>query len=377
MNPLSPRPLIVNLARRFGGAEVRVLHLVDQLGPKRCQVACLSNSPLAERLRNAGFAPLEISSRKLDTRIAARLAAIIQEGQYTVVDAHNVQSYAWVSLAARSLNPRPALIATIHSSTRLEQKNPLKGAAYESLTRLSVAQFDRVITVSQCLCQELQKYLPAERIARVPNGIMTRRAAPGTTIQIRHELGIADSSPLIGTLGRLENAKGIDILLWALKKLLADWPNLHCVLIGEGRMEAQLKQFAIKHQLEKNVHFAGFRNESAHLLEALDIFVLPSRTEGIPFALLEACAAARPVVASRVGGVPEVINDGQTGLLVEPENADQLAKAIDSLLGMPLLAQAMGRRAAQDVAIRFGMEQMVAGTLDAYTQAMQTARSSQ
>lgn len=374
----APRPLLIDLARRFGGAEVRVLQLAEAFGPGGCQVACLQGSPLAARLREVGFAPLEFAGKKSDPRLAAFLSQAASRGSYDVIDAHNVQSHFWGALARKH---GFASVATVHSSTRMEHPGKLKGQLYELLERLTLARFDQVITVSHFLCGELRGFgIPSERIHRVPNGIAaslptpTERAAFRQTV--RAELGIPSGAPLIGTAGRLEPAKGYDLLLQAVDRLRAGYPDLRCVIAGSGSLEQELKTAAQALGLDGRVIFTGFRTDIPRLLLAMDIFALPSRTEGIPYALLEASAAGLPVVASRVGGVPEIICDGQAGLLVAPEQVEALAAALDRLLREPELAAQMGRRAAADTAAQFTLEAMVAGTCRAYEAAAARRKAS-
>jgi glycosyltransferase involved in cell wall biosynthesis len=140
-------------------------------------------------------------------------------------------------------------------------------------------------------------------------------------------------------------------------------------------MLPELREFVQRHELQTQVVFAGFRNDVAQLLEALDVFVLPSITEGIPIALLEACACARPIVASRVGGVPEVIRHGESGLLVDVGDVAGLAGAIDGLLNNRALAQRLGCQAAADVTARYSTSQMVRDTWQAYELALRDRRA--
>lgn len=365
------RPLIVDLARYFGGAEVRVLDLATALGPESCQIACLKGSPLAERARAAGFLPLELPDSKATPRIALTLAGMVRQSGFNIVDAHNVQSYLWGCLSMMMLSERPAIVATVHSSTRMEHRSRLKGVLYEMIERWTVPKFDHIVTVSSYLCSELMGWnIATDRISLVPNGVRLNGVATGERHTVRRELGLSSADRVVGTVGRLEPAKGLSYLLQAIETLMPEWPQIKCVIVGDGRLAAELRGFVVSHGLHDHVLFTGFRSDARRLLEAFDVFALPSLTEGIPIALLEACACARPIVASRVGGVPEVISDGRSGRLVDARDVAGLANAIDALLRDESLARWMGQQAAADVATRYSMRSMVNGTWQAYEAAL-------
>lgn len=368
MTGSSLQPLLIDLARRFGGAEVRVLQLAAAFGPGRCQVVCLQGSPLAARLKETGFSPLEYHGKKSDPRLAHFLWQFLRQNPAAVIDAHNVQSYLWGALVRKQ---SLAAVATVHSSTRMEHPGVLKGWLYETLERLTLPRFDRVITVSQFLCSELRGFgIPADRIHRLPNGILLHAPPPEARAaarrEVRAELGIPTGAPVIGAVGRLEPAKGLDLLLEAVGSLRSSHPELRCVIAGSGSQEALLKAAAQQRGLDGHVCFTGFRADIPRLLSAIDVFVLPSRTEGIPYALLEASAAGLPIAASRVGGIPEIIRDGQAGLLVAPEQAGALAAAIDRLLREPALAAQLGAQAAADTAAQYPLDSMIDGTWQTY-----------
>ena len=364
-----PRPLIVDLARYFGGAEVRALDLAIALGPADCQIACLRGSPLAQRAWAAGFSPLELTDGKTNPHTSLTLARIARQGSFNIIDAHNAQSHLWGYLT-RLTGERPALVATVHSSVQMEHSRP-KGLLYEMIERWTVPRSDHAITVSNYLRSELMGWGIAEdRISLVPNAVGPGRAAQGERETTRRELGLGRADQVIGTVGRLEPAKGLHYLLQAMEVLVPKWPHIKCVIVGDGRLAPQLREFAASRGLGAHVVFTGFRSDIPRLLEAFDVFALSSVTEGIPIALLEAGRCARPIVASRVGGVPEVICHGQSGLLVEAGDVAGLATAIDTLLRQEPLAQLLGRQAAEIVANRHSLSAMITGTRQAYAAAL-------
>jgi glycosyltransferase involved in cell wall biosynthesis len=372
LNTPRHRILVVDLARYFGGAEVRVLQLAKEIGPKDCRVVCLEGSPLAKRLNEAGLAPYELHEDKINPRLAISLRNILNEDNFDIVDTHNVQSRGWLAAILPGLKKRPALVATVHSSVHQEHRRNLKGVFYQYVERSLLPGFDHVVTVSAYLCSELIGWkLNPELVSVVPNGVELKRAARREGLETRLELGLKPDDCIVGSVGRLEPAKGHLYLLEAVARLLSDWPQIHCVIIGEGRSHKKLLQHAKSLGLIDRVHITGFRDDIPRFLEAFDVFALPSLTEGIPIALLEACACAKPVVASRVGGVPDVITDGHSGRLVTPGDASALASAIDALLRDRKLAEDLGNQAEQDVANRYSVANMIYCTTQAYQAAMQ------
>ena len=239
------------------------------------------------------------------------------------------------------------------------------------MERSLLSGYDQVVTVSAYLRSELIGWkLRPERVSVVPNGVELGRATSGEGLEIRHELCLTPDDCIIGSVGRLEPAKGHLYLLEAIARLLPRWPQTQCVIVGEGRLHETLLQHAKRLGLNDHVHIAGFQDDVPRFLEAFDIFTLPSLTEGIPFALLEACACAKPVVASRVGGVPEVITDGQDGLLVEPGDIPGLASAINTLLSDRKLATCLGEQAKLNMAEHFSLAEMVNRTTQSYQAAL-------
>ncbi len=364
--------LIVDLARFFGGAEVRVMQLASAFGPQMCQVAVLQGSPLSKRVRAAGLQPIEIAAGKTNLFISRRLAEWLREGFFTLVDAHNVQSYFWTVLALRKMDPRPALVATIHSSTGIEYAGTVKGSFYRTVERWAEPHFDRVITVSEYLRDAMIKdKVPANLISAVPNATQMKPASRAEGLALRQELGIRPDERVIGTVGRLELAKGQDLLLQAVAGLRQEHGNVRCLIAGSGRLEPVLKRQAAELGIEDLVIFTGFRKDVPQVLAAMDIFALPSRTEGIPIALLEACISSLPVVAARVGGVPEVIHHAENGLLVEPVDPGDLSDALGTLLDDEALAKRLAAQASIDIPIRFSLDEMVYGTRQAYAAALE------
>ena len=197
-----------------------------------------------------------------------------------------------------------------------------------------------------------------DKLFIIPNGIRVQDyAVPLARVEFCREFGIASGKKIVGSVGRLTRQKGYDVLLNAIAQL--DTMPVELVLIGEGEEHLALVQQATELGLQ-NVHWAGYRRDVPKLLGALDVYVQPSRFEGMPNALLEAMAAGCPIVATAVDGSRELIRDGMDGWLVSPEDAQALANAIHAALTSGTDAKSRAHTAQQRAQSMYGLEQMVA-----------------
>jgi glycosyltransferase involved in cell wall biosynthesis len=198
-----------------------------------------------------------------------------------------------------------------------------------------------------------------DRIRVIPNGVSVEIFSnPISQTLLREKLSLPKTGWLLGTVGRLTKQKGIDILLHALS--LTSNRDFNLVIFGTGGDEARLRALAVKLGLESYVHFAGYRRDLPTLLGALDLYVHPARFEGMPNAMLEAMAAACPIIATAVDGNRELIDDGKHGWLISSESPKELAKAIDKALSNPKEARRRGALAHERAREEFSINSMVA-----------------
>lgn len=229
---------------------------------------------------------------------------------------------------------------------------------------------ERVIAISPAVCEHLQKdfNLDPQRIVLIKNGI-DLEDFPAVSAQTketnRRAFGLEDE-PTIGIIARLSSVKGHDVLIAAMKKVAAQFPRARLLVVGKGRLEKELKRLVETSHLLENVRFYPVVNQSAEMLSLFDVFVMPSRQEGLGLSVMEAQAAGLPVVASKVGGLPSLIEDGRTGLFVPPENANLLAEAILLLLRNKDKAKEMGERARGFIQKEFSAQRMVEETVEVY-----------
>jgi glycosyltransferase involved in cell wall biosynthesis len=228
------------------------------------------------------------------------------------------------------------------------------------LVRATVGVADAVIINSPHTREFAVKFegVRPESIVYIPNGMQVGDYWESIDFEsLRNELGVPRNGLLLGTVGRLTEQKGIDILLHALSHLNSY--EAHLVVVGAGEMETKLRALTARLGLESRVHFIGYRADVPRLLGVFDLYVHPARFEGMPNALLEAMATARPIVATQVDGNRELIEDGVHGWLVPPENPDALATAVAAALRDRDEARRRGIAARQRVADHFSLDAMI------------------
>jgi glycosyltransferase involved in cell wall biosynthesis len=327
----------------------RLLHVVDGLdtgGLERfvCDLA-LSQHAAGQKVavfslnRTAGFrAELEaggvevIQGRKrggFDRALIRHLRGVLRERAIEIVHSHNFVPNYYAALAALGL--RCALVNTCHNmGTRLRQRR------LRWFYRLSLLRTARIATVGEAARTHLVSagLLPAARTIAVDNGIPVQRFARGEAARAkaREALGLPLDAPVLGCVGRLVALKNHALLIGVLPELRARFAGLQLLLIGDGPLRAELAEQAQGLGLRDCVHFAGDRSDVATLLAGLDVFVQPSRTEGLSIALLEASAAGCAIVASRVGGNPEIVADGERGRLFASDDGEGLRTLLRELL---------------------------------------------
>jgi glycosyltransferase involved in cell wall biosynthesis len=227
----------------------------------------------------------------------------------------------------------------------------------------------RFVAISEAIRRILADFgIDPERIRTVHSGIDLGRTAPGAGVVVRRELGIAPTETLVGNVAHLADHKGQRYLVEAIPSVLSVHPQARFVIVGEGELEHDLKTRAASLSLGDRLVFAGFRADVAAVIDALDVFVMPSHLEGLGTVVLDALAARKPVVATAAGGIPEVIRDGHHGLLVPPKDPQALARGIVRLLDDPDLSQRLGKAGRGRVEKCFSVETMVQGNLSVYAE---------
>lgn len=361
-----PPVMIVDLSKRFGGADVRVLQLAAALRASRVPfvVATLSGSPLHRRLAAAGHPRLAIARRRGDPRIVLDLVRVLRREGFGVVDAQNPQSQLWALLAGLVARV-PVRVSTVHSQYMAEHGGSARGRFYEGVLRVNRLLGGRFVVVSEPTRAYVASIgVPAGRTALIPNAVPPAEPDPAGRAAVLGDWP-ADSL-VVGVVARLEPVKGVADLIEAVALAAPDLPRLRLLVVGDGRSREALEAQAAGLGLADRIRFTGFRDDVGTLLSGLDVFCLPSHSEGLPFALLEACAHRLPLLVTGVGGMDDLLDDGQTARVVRPADPADLARGLRALAASPEDAAAMAERAHRMVAERFSLDAMVAATLDAY-----------
>jgi glycosyltransferase involved in cell wall biosynthesis len=217
--------------------------------------------------------------------------------------------------------------------------------------------------------------VPRERVETVHEGIDVEHVAATPAVNIHEAFWLPHHAPVVGNVAALVAHKGQRHLIEAARRVVSDMPDARFVILGEGELRESLEQLVRHHRLEKHVLLPGFRTDVIGCIKGFDVFAMSSVTEGLGTSLLDAMACARPIVATRAGGIPEIVEDGATGLLVNPRDEDALAGAIVGLLRDEPLRRRLADAGCRRVHERFTVERMVRRTADVYARVAGTRRA--
>jgi glycosyltransferase involved in cell wall biosynthesis len=350
--------LVVGLG--VGGTEAHVLELASRLDSKKFDVVVCSLKALGvlgHELQARGIRVISLQGKgKFDFRVLARLRDVIAQEQPDLV-----QSFLfWANVAARVLglaHRKMFVVSSYHDEVVQE------GWWERLVDRLTMRWTRKIVCCSEAVRRSVESAIGGNpsQFAVIPFGVEASQYS-GHALASREEIGLPGGRPLIGTVCRLvEPKKGLTVLLEAVAKIKQDGaaPDFQLVIVGEGPAEQDLRAQAVRLGIDAHIVFLGVRRDVHRVLPLLDVFVLPSLYEGFGIAILEAMAAARPVVATTVGGIPEFVRDGETGMLVKPGDAVSLAQALALLLSQPARACRMGLKGQQIVRESFGIADVV------------------
>jgi glycosyltransferase involved in cell wall biosynthesis len=354
--------LPIDTARTWRGGQQQVLLTVlglRELGHRAALVA----HPEGELRRRAAeghdLVPLAPRS-EIDLGAAWRLARVLRDLGPEIVHAHDAHGVALASLALSlgRLAPAPLLIASRRVDFHLQGN---------SFSRWKYRQVDGFIAASEAIRAMLvADGIAPGRVVTVHEGIDIDRVTAGPPAAIHAELWLPTHAPVVGNVAALVPHKGQRHLIEAAALVVREVPDARFVILGEGELRPALERQIRELRLDKHVILAGFRPDVLAFHRAFDVFVMSSVTEGLGTSLLDAMASSRAIVATEAGGIPEVVVDGETGLLVPPRNHQAMAAAIVRLLKDPALRERLGRAGFERVRSRFSAARMVDQTLDVY-----------
>jgi glycosyltransferase involved in cell wall biosynthesis len=344
---------------------------VGSLGP-------LVESSVSESLRAAGVPIFEAHAANLhDVAAYRRLRNFVVAQQIDVVHAHLTYSATWSALVSRSTNvPSIASLHVAAATTRAQKPSLRYRLAVDARDRVMRFAVNRwatyVVTVSEALRQTYLESggLDASKVLVVHNGIDTARFhRDGAEVRARleREYDIPPSLPIAVTVAVLRPRKGIEVLFDAIERI----PGVIFLIVGDGPIAAELRAAAGARGIADRIRWTGFRSDVDAILPGCDLFVHPSLEDAFPTVLLEAMAAGLPVVASRVGGIPEIVQDGVTGCLVPAGDPDLLAEAIRRLLSDRERLQRMKRDAPAIAESRFSTAAWLRRLDDVYASAVE------
>jgi glycosyltransferase involved in cell wall biosynthesis len=377
---VNPIPTVVHLviSLAHGGLERLVVDWTNARNrryPGSTTVRCLdAPGDMAGQVRGSAVVCLNAERSRFpwDRRAVQRLTAEIRERRAVVLHSHNLAAQQYAVLAAMGTSMR-------HVNTRHGTDVQFLRFRDRLRSRLLTAFTDRMVAVSEATAEAMRRYegIPRSRIRVVPNGIALPPSSPAAEMTtLRTRLGIPADAVVIGSVGRLAAVKGYDRLLRAVARWDAGGGSpgrresrgpaeseMVVLLVGDGPERASLEALAAQMGIADRVVFAGFQPEARQFYPLMDLFVLPSRSEGLPVAMLEAMAAEVPVMATAVGEVPAILGDGAFGALLPADEA-LWPEAIRRQLAPPGLQTA--RERARGAAARVHEAYSLEHTLDAY-----------
>ncbi len=337
---------LINQLIDTGGAERFALGLATHLPSDRFELwACSTRGAepgALEMLRAAGVGHIHLGrASKLDVHRFRGLVSLLRSRRFDVLHAHMFGSNLWGALIGRACGV-PVILA--HEQTWSYQGEPLRRFLDGQVIGRLVTRFIAVSTLDAQRMVSVEN-VPAEKVVMIPNAYVPRPGSPPT--DLRGELGLDGDTPLLAVVSVLRPQKALTVLLDAYPTVREAVPDVHLVIAGDGECRAQLELHADQLGIADRIHFLGRRDDVDAILRAADLAVMSSDFEGTPLVAYECIANGTPLVATRVGGLPDIVEDGRTGRLIPPRDPPALAAAIVELLRDPARRAQMARAAAQ------------------------------
>lgn len=300
-----------------------------------------------------------------------QLVRIVRKQDIDIIHCQRHKCTVYGTLVAWIAGKRVKVITTVHGLNRT------RTLGRKFLNRVLFNRISRIIAVSKAVRSDIletNRVSSPDKVITVYNGIDAEQFGASSTIQqeVRSRLDLVDKEAFVfGTVGRLTKVKGQAVLLKAFARVCQQYPRSCLVLAGKGPLEIELRNLAAKLNIEKHVIFLGHRKDIPDVLRAYDVFVLPSFSEGLCLALLEAMASGIPVIASRVGGIPEILNGPGLGMMVPPSSVEELAFAMERFCGMDQVKRdEIGKALRDRVLDEFTKEKMISAMSKEYIAVM-------
>ena len=355
----------IDTAKTWRGGQNQVLQLVtglSALGHPTWLVAHARGElkrRAQEGLRFVGFAPRS----EFDVQAAWQLGRVLRDVKPDVVHAHDPMGVALAAMALQMQNgspPRPLVVAARRVDFHLKR---------HAFSKWKYRHVDVFISASDVIAGILERDgIQRERIVTVHDGVNIGVIDKQDRVDAHGAFWLPHGSPVVGNVAALAPHKGQKHLIAAAKLVVREVPDARFLIVGEGELKDQLERQIKQLALERHVTLTGFRPDAIGLMKSFDLFAMSSVTEGLGSAVLEAMACGLPVVSTRAGGLPEVVVDGETGILLAPHDEPAMAQAIVTLLKDPAQRAALGQAGRARVLDAFSVESMVSKTLNVYQQ---------
>lgn len=363
--------LYVITKANFGGAQKYVYDLASaaQEAGHSPVVAYGVPGKLSDMLRERGIRTVELQGLGRDLRLSGELSAfsqllkVLKEERPDAV--HVNSSKGGLALLAARIRGVKRILFTAHGWAFNEDRSPFQKKVLRLIYTITVLLSHTTICVSNAVRRDIDSALLRKKLLVIRNGIEAAQYL--SKDDARHAFRSDASGIWVGMIAELHPTKRVEDALHALGKLRDEFPTLSLTVMGEGEERQRLEELVTALNLAGRVHLPGYTHDAPRLLHAFDLFLMPSRTEALGYAAIEAGYAGLPVIVSNVGGLPEVIEHEKTGLLVPPENPDALADAMRTLLSDPGCAKQYGTALKAHVEKEFSKERMVRETLVLYS----------
>lgn len=305
--------------------------------------------------------------------VVKELRTLMKQRNIQIVRTHEYRANLHGRLAAL-LAKVPCIVGSVHNVYNARDKKLNR----RILNRYLGIFTDRVVAVSEEVKKEIVRYdsVPENKVAVIYNGVDRKRFVDIDAQSIRSEFHIPKSTPVIGTVGRFFPQKGQKYLLEAVAKVRNKFPHIAVFVIGDGSLKEELQDHTKKLNIEQNIIFTGVRRDIPALLSAMDIFIFPSLWEGFGNALVEAMAAGKPIIATDIPSVREILNSGKSGIVVPPANSEAIARSLDLLLSDRALAENLGNAARERALSSFTIDSTVRGYSSLYRSILEQKRIS-
>lgn len=377
--------IVTNSTKEPGGAANHVYYLAAKIDQKKYMttVACGRGQDLISKLTraNIGVKVIPTMIRKPsfghDFLTVLHLFRIIRHDSYDIIATHGSKAGFLGRVAAFSARA-PIIVFTAHGFIFNESINRLKKRLFIWMERLGSKLTHRIITISNYDKKSavFNRVSAEYKLKTIYNGIDVADFNKDKGNYTKAALGLNDNSLVIGSVANFFPNKGLHYLIKGVSELVKRHPNLALLLVGDGPLRNELIEETKEFNLTNKVFFLGHVDNVSHVLKLFDIFVLPSLKEGFPWAILEAMAAKKAIVATKVGGIPEMIVDGESGVLIKPGDIESLVRKTHDLLADPQLRDELGEHAQKRVAQEFTLKRMIQETESFYQELIRERLSS-